>query len=185
MEIKHIVGKISLGSGKDVFDYKYQYNFVIWGLFTVSEVFTTLMISRSHVIYAVLIKYILQLVNTFLDTLWLKCFIKFVFYANSTAILLNIQSLYKWERVCSKVRFLFSNGRKWYIFLSLLTCRGIEVLMKKVSILYLQMSNNLIHGKKSAVKTCFCHYQMEFLRSRKYGKGLCWHCLLHGLHLYC
>lgn len=69
MEIKHIVGKISLGSGKDVFDYKYQYNFVIWGLFTVSEVFTTLMISRSHVIYAVLIKYILQLVNTFLDTL--------------------------------------------------------------------------------------------------------------------
>lgn len=69
LESKYIVGKISLRSGNDVFDYKYQYNFVIWGLFTVSGVFITLMFSRSHVIYAVLIKYILQLANTFLDTI--------------------------------------------------------------------------------------------------------------------
>lgn len=67
---------------------------------------------------AVLIKYILHLINTILDALWLQCFIKFAFYANSTAILLNIQSLYKWERICSKVRFLFSNGKKVYFFLS-------------------------------------------------------------------
>lgn len=69
LEIKYVVGKSSLGSSKDVFDYKYQYNFVIWGLFTVSVVFITLTISRSHVIDAVLIKYILHLVNTILDAL--------------------------------------------------------------------------------------------------------------------
>lgn len=151
LEIKYVVGKSSLGPGKDVFDYKYQYNFVFWGLFTVSIVFITLTISRSHVIYTVLIKYVLQWVNTFLDTLWLQCFIKFAFYANSTAILLNIQNLYKWEKVCSKVRFLFSNGKKVYFF-SLLTCRRIEVLKKKVSVLHLQVNNNLIHSKKVLLK---------------------------------
>lgn len=116
-----------------------------------SGVFITLTISRSHIIYAVLTKHMLQLVTTFLDTLRLKCFIKFAFYAISTAILLNIQSSYKWKWVYSKVRFLFSNGKRAHFF-SLLTCRGIEVLKKKMSVLHLQISNNSIHSKKVLLK---------------------------------
>lgn len=142
------------------------------------------MISRSHVIYAVLIKYIPQLVNTILDTIWLKCFIKFAFYTSSTVILLNIQNLYEWERVCSKVRFLFSNGKKKYIFLSFNMQRNWSHKEESVC-LTSPNKQQLNPWQKGAVKTCFGHYQMEFLSSRKYGKGLCWHCLLHGLHLYC